>query len=141
MAGYFNLYWDDRAGKMPFILMLGPDKQLALAVNPYHLGFRMWERIVDKQGIEAARKIVRDARDVSLVFVRVEAVAQLAGQARLGILLVWAGETGDHLVVLARGRQSLTELGILLALHLGPLDQGLAGQMVDLQALDAGLVL
>src|SRR5512144_406795 len=43
------------------------DKQLALAVNPYHLGFRMWERIVDKQGIEAARKIVREEDDFGFI--------------------------------------------------------------------------
>jgi len=43
------------------------DKQLALAVNPYHLGFRIWERIVDKQGMEAARKIVRDEDDFGFI--------------------------------------------------------------------------
>ena len=31
--------------------------QLALAVNPYHLGFSMWEHIIEKQGLDARRNL------------------------------------------------------------------------------------
>ena len=34
---------------------IAADAQVALNVNPYHLGFSMWEKIVEKQGLEAAR--------------------------------------------------------------------------------------
>ena len=31
------------------------DQQVALAINPYHLGFSMWEHIVESDGLERAR--------------------------------------------------------------------------------------
>ena len=34
------------------------DKQVALSINPYHLGFLMWDRIVEREGVEAARDIM-----------------------------------------------------------------------------------
>jgi stage V sporulation protein R len=42
-------------------------QQLALSVNPYHLGFCMWENIVEKQGMEKAREIVRDEDDFGFI--------------------------------------------------------------------------
>jgi stage V sporulation protein R len=43
------------------------ERQLALAVNPYHLGFSMWEDIIEKHGLEAARRIVREEDDFGFV--------------------------------------------------------------------------
>ncbi len=43
------------------------ERSLALSINPYHLGFAMWERIVDKQGIEAARRICSEEDDFGFV--------------------------------------------------------------------------
>lgn len=43
------------------------ERQLALAVNPYHLGFSMWEDIIEKQGLEAARRIVREEDDFGFI--------------------------------------------------------------------------
>ncbi|HJV51260.1 MAG TPA: SpoVR family protein [Noviherbaspirillum sp.] len=43
------------------------ERQLALAVNPYHLGFSMWEDIIEKQGLEKARQIVREEDDFGFV--------------------------------------------------------------------------
>ncbi|HVP35234.1 MAG TPA: SpoVR family protein, partial [Steroidobacteraceae bacterium] len=40
-------------------------EQVALAINPYHLGFTLWEEIVKKSGIEAARQIMREDDDFS----------------------------------------------------------------------------
>jgi stage V sporulation protein R len=31
------------------------EQQVALNINPYHLGFSMWEKIVESQGLDAAR--------------------------------------------------------------------------------------
>ena len=43
------------------------DAQTALAVNPYHLGFQMWENIVEKEGIARARAILRDEDDFGFI--------------------------------------------------------------------------
>ena len=43
------------------------ESQLALAINPYHLGFSMWEDIIEKQGLEAARQICAEEDDFGFV--------------------------------------------------------------------------
>jgi stage V sporulation protein R len=43
------------------------DEQTALAVNPYHLGFSMWEHLVERDGLEAARKICREEDDFGFI--------------------------------------------------------------------------
>ncbi|WP_151636483.1 SpoVR family protein [Noviherbaspirillum aerium] len=43
------------------------ERQLALAVNPYHLGFSMWEDIVEKHGLDNARRIMKEEDDFSFV--------------------------------------------------------------------------
>ena len=91
-------YWHARllreAGFLPPALYIGAvkshsdvvrpyagDKQLALAVNPYHLGFCMWERIIAREGLQAARRICRDDDDFS--FIRNYLDAELADQLGL----------------------------------------------------------
>ncbi len=34
------------------------DDQTALAINPYHVGFVLWERLVEEQGLDAARQVM-----------------------------------------------------------------------------------
>lgn len=43
------------------------EQQLALAVNPYHLGYSMWERIIDRHGMDAARRICADEDDFGFI--------------------------------------------------------------------------
>lgn len=43
------------------------EEQSALAVNPYHLGFTLWEHIVEQHGIERARRICRDEDDFGFI--------------------------------------------------------------------------
>ncbi len=43
------------------------EKQVALAVNPYHLGFSVWEHLVEAHGIERAREIRRDEDDFGFI--------------------------------------------------------------------------
>lgn len=43
------------------------DNQLALAVNPYHLGFSIWEHLIETKGIEAARRICKEEDDFSFI--------------------------------------------------------------------------
>ncbi|MES2298363.1 MAG: SpoVR family protein [Pseudomonadota bacterium] len=42
-------------------------RQLALQLNPYHLGFSMWEKIIDERGIDAARRICREEDDFGFI--------------------------------------------------------------------------
>ena len=57
------------------------DQQVALAVNPYHIGFSMWEKIIADQGIESARRIMREDDDFS--FVRNYLTRELAEELEL----------------------------------------------------------
>ncbi len=43
------------------------EQQVALSVNPYHLGFSMWEKIMKEQGLEAARSIMEQDDDFSFI--------------------------------------------------------------------------
>ncbi|MGH8672951.1 MAG: SpoVR family protein [Burkholderiales bacterium] len=43
------------------------DEQTALSVNPYHLGFTLWEHIVEQRGMDGARRICRDEDDFGFV--------------------------------------------------------------------------
>ena len=43
------------------------ERQLALAVNPYHLGYSIWERIIDRQGLDAARRVCADEDDFGFI--------------------------------------------------------------------------
>ncbi|MGZ8301149.1 MAG: SpoVR family protein [Telluria sp.] len=42
-------------------------QQLALALNPYHLGFSLWEHIIDKHGMDKARQICREEDDFGFI--------------------------------------------------------------------------
>jgi stage V sporulation protein R len=42
-------------------------EQTALAINPYHLGFTIWERIVEKHGLERALEVRRDEDDFGFI--------------------------------------------------------------------------
>jgi len=57
------------------------DQQVALTINPYHLGFAMWEKIVEKEGIEAARHIMEQDDDFG--FVRNHLTRELADELNL----------------------------------------------------------
>jgi stage V sporulation protein R len=43
------------------------EEQIALAVNPYHLGFTLWEEIIKGGGVDAARQIMREDDDFSFL--------------------------------------------------------------------------
>ena len=46
---------------------MASDQQVSLAVNPYHLGFSLWEKIIEAHGVEAARRIMREDDDFGFV--------------------------------------------------------------------------
>lgn len=43
------------------------DNQLSLAINPYHLGFSIWEELIDKYGLSVARQICKDEDDFGFI--------------------------------------------------------------------------
>ncbi len=43
------------------------DQQIALAVNPYHLGFSLWDKLIERDGLEAARRIMQEDDDFGFV--------------------------------------------------------------------------
>jgi stage V sporulation protein R len=67
------------------------ERQLALAVNPYHLGFSMWEDIIEKHGLEAARRIVKEEDDFG--FIRNYLTRELI--EKLELFVYEAHEDGD----------------------------------------------
>ena len=60
---------------------LASGEQVALTINPYHLGFSLWEAIVEKDGLEAARAILQQDDDFS--FVRNQLTAERAEKLKL----------------------------------------------------------
>lgn len=43
------------------------EQQLALSLNPYHLGFSMWEAIIAAHGMDRARAVCRDEDDFGFI--------------------------------------------------------------------------
>ncbi|MGD8590290.1 MAG: SpoVR family protein [Chromatiales bacterium] len=43
------------------------DNQVALSINPYHLGFFLWEKIIKDQGLEGARHIMQEDDDFGFI--------------------------------------------------------------------------
>jgi stage V sporulation protein R len=60
---------------------IAADQQVALSVNPYHLGFSMWEKIIEAEGLDAARRIMEQDDDFG--FVRNHLTRELADELGL----------------------------------------------------------
>ncbi len=79
-------------------------QQTALAINPYHLGFTIWERIVEKHGIERAREVRRDEDDFG--FIRNFLDEELAKEAGL---FVYETRPGDEIRVASKDINAIRE--------------------------------
>ena len=79
-------------------------QQTALAINPYHLGFTIWERIVEKHGLERAREVRRDEDDFG--FIRNWLDEELAGEAGL---FVYEARPGDEIRVATKDINAIRE--------------------------------
>jgi stage V sporulation protein R len=79
-------------------------QQTALAINPYHLGFTIWERIVEKHGIERAREVRRDEDDFG--FIRNWLDEELAREAGL---FVYEARPGDEIRVATKDINAIRE--------------------------------
>jgi stage V sporulation protein R len=60
---------------------IAADQQVALNINPYHLGFSMWEKIVEAEGLDAARNIMQQDDDFG--FIRNHLTRELADELGL----------------------------------------------------------
>ncbi len=60
---------------------LASGQSVALGINPYHVGFALWDHIIEQQGIEAARRIMRADDDFG--FIRNCLTAEMAGKLQL----------------------------------------------------------
>jgi stage V sporulation protein R len=79
-------------------------EQTALAINPYHLGFTMWENIVEKHGLSYARQVMKEEDDFG--FVRNWLDRELAEKLDL---LVYEVRPGDEIRVANRDLESVRE--------------------------------
>lgn len=43
------------------------DRQVALRINPYHLGYVMWERLIEARGLTEARELMRTEDDFGFI--------------------------------------------------------------------------
>jgi stage V sporulation protein R len=79
-------------------------KTLALSINPYHLGFSMWERIIDKRGLDAAMAICAEEDDFG--FVRNHLDGDLAAELDL---FVYEASSDGEIKVASRDLHAIRE--------------------------------
>jgi stage V sporulation protein R len=60
---------------------IAAQQQVALSINPYHLGFSMWEKIIEDKGLDAARHIMEQDDDFG--FIRNYLTRELADELNL----------------------------------------------------------
>jgi stage V sporulation protein R len=79
-------------------------EQTALAINPYHLGFAMWDRIIERHGLERAREVRRDEDDFG--FIRNWLDEELAKESGL---FVYEARPGDEIRVASKDLDAIRE--------------------------------
>jgi stage V sporulation protein R len=79
-------------------------QETALAINPYYLGFTIWERIVEKHGIERAREVRREEDDFG--FIRNWLDEELAEESGL---FVYEARPGDEIRVATKDIAAIRE--------------------------------
>ncbi|MES2317108.1 MAG: SpoVR family protein [Pseudomonadota bacterium] len=62
-----ELYLEAIKSHSDVVRPFGSGQQLSLQINPYHLGFAMWEHIIDKHGMEKARQVCREEDDFGFI--------------------------------------------------------------------------
>jgi stage V sporulation protein R len=79
-------------------------EETALQINPYHLGFAIWERIVEKHGLEHARRVMREEDDFG--FIRNWLDRELAEEAGL---FVYEASSDEEIKVATRDVTAVRE--------------------------------
>jgi stage V sporulation protein R len=76
-----ELYIDAMKTHSDVVRPYAGERQVALSVNPYHLGFEMWRLLTEQHGMEAARRIMSEEDDFS--FIRNHLSLELARELKL----------------------------------------------------------
>ncbi len=79
-------------------------EETALGINPYHLGFTIWEHIVERHGLERAMEVRRDEDDFG--FIRNWLDRELAEKSGL---FVYETRPGDEIRVASRELEAVRE--------------------------------
>ena len=99
-----SLYLSAMKAHSDVVRPFASDGQTALAVNPYHLGFTLWEQIVERHGLAEARNVMRDEDDFG--FIRNHLDRELAEKLDLFVFEVRAG---DEIRVVNRDLEAVRE--------------------------------
>ena len=99
-----SLYLSAMKAHSDVVRPFASDGQTALAVNPYHLGFTIWEDIVEKHGIDHAFRVRREEDDFG--FVRNWLDRELAEESGL---FVYETHPGDEIRVASRDLDAVRE--------------------------------
>lgn len=99
-----SLYLDAVKAHSDVVRPFAAEQQATLTVNPYHLGFSMWEHIVETQGLEQARRICREEDDFG--FIRNYLDRDLA--RKLG-LFVYEAKSGGEIRITGREIDAVRE--------------------------------
>ncbi len=62
-----DLYLDALKTHSDVVRPYAAAKQASLALNPYHVGFCLWDRLITRDGVEQARRIMEQEDDFSFV--------------------------------------------------------------------------
>jgi stage V sporulation protein R len=62
-----DVYVDAMKAHSDVVRPVAADNQVSLSVNPYHLGFAIWDQIVERDGMDAARRILVQEDDFSFI--------------------------------------------------------------------------
>lgn len=76
-----QVYLDAIKAHSDVVRPYGGDEEVALKINPYHLGFSIWEDLIERHGVDHARRIMRDDDDFS--FLRNYLTEDLADRLKL----------------------------------------------------------
>jgi stage V sporulation protein R len=79
-------------------------EETALGINPYHLGFTLWEHIIERHGLERAMEVRRDEDDFG--FIRNWLDRELAEKSGL---FVYETRPGDEIRVASRSLEAVRE--------------------------------
>lgn len=92
-AGFLpnHVYLDALKAHSDVVRPFAGDREIALSVNPYHLGFVLWEKIIEEHDLDAARRIMREEDDCSFLHNHLD--AELARE--LGLFRFQARRNGE----------------------------------------------
>jgi len=99
-----NLYLSAIKAHSDVVRPYAAGQETALAINPYHLGFTLWEHIIDTHGLARAREVMRDEDDFG--FIRNFLDRSLAEKLEL---FVYEASAGDEIKVANRDVNAVRE--------------------------------